>query len=86
MSKHNKGVILFSNYMDKGLWHFYVYGYYKIIINIWKNNNTLFIYVNNTLHISSFVFHTWQLDPRGTFSVKFGIYMRQTTIFKGGIK
>jgi hypothetical protein len=24
--------------------------------------------------------------PRGTFSVKFGIYVRQTTIFRRGIK
>jgi hypothetical protein len=24
--------------------------------------------------------------PKGTFSVKFGIYVHQTTIFKGGIR
>jgi hypothetical protein len=41
MLKHYKGRKRFLKYMDKKLPHFYVYGYYKIIVHVSKNNNTL---------------------------------------------
>jgi len=36
MSKHSMGGKVFSKYMDKGLPCYYVYGYYKKIVNVLK--------------------------------------------------
>jgi hypothetical protein len=47
--------------MDKGLRGFYVYGYWKIIVNVSKNINTLLTCVSNAFHVWLF-FHTWQID------------------------
>jgi hypothetical protein len=41
MFKHNKGIKFFSKYMDKKLSFFYVYKYYKMIVNVSKNIITL---------------------------------------------
>jgi hypothetical protein len=43
--KHSKGGNVFSKYTNKRLSHFYVYGYNKTIINVSKNNNTLFTHL-----------------------------------------
>ncbi len=43
----------FSKSMEKRLPCFYVYGYYKIIVNVSKNSNTLFTHLW-TLH---FIYH-----------------------------
>jgi hypothetical protein len=45
MCKHSKGGNVFSKYTNKRLPRFYVYGYYKIIINVSKNSNTLFTHL-----------------------------------------
>jgi hypothetical protein len=42
MHKHGKVEFFSLKYMDKGLPHFYVYGYYKMIVNVSKDINTLF--------------------------------------------
>lgn len=45
--------------MDKKLPHFYVYGYYKIIVHVSKNNNTLLAHLW-TIH--STYYHMWKND------------------------
>ncbi len=41
MHKHSKGECFSSKYMDKGLPHFYVYNYCKMIVNVSKDINAL---------------------------------------------
>ncbi len=40
MPTHSKGENVFSNYTNKRLSCFHVYGYYKVIANVLKNTNT----------------------------------------------
>jgi hypothetical protein len=42
MPKHSRGGNVSSKLMDKRLPCFYVYGYCKIVVNVSKNNNTIF--------------------------------------------
>jgi hypothetical protein len=52
MSKYSMRQKVFSKYMDKGLPCYYVYGYFKIIVNVLKSINTLVTHcVTSAFHL-----------------------------------
>ncbi len=57
MSRHNKAMKSFSKYKDNRLPCFQAYGYYKVVVNVPNNVNTLFTpYVSNKFYVSP-LFH-----------------------------
>jgi hypothetical protein len=70
MDKLSLNVVLFSPFI----------GIVEMFQGFASHNNTLLEYYITHMCID---FTTYS---RGTFNVKFGIYMHQTTIFRGGIK
>jgi len=54
---------IFSKYMEKGLSHYSINGYCKIVVNVcfFKINILLTRCVTNAFHLWLF-FHTWQID------------------------
>jgi len=62
MSTHNKGEKKKFKHMDKGLSHFWVNGYCKVIFNVSKITSTLLSHVVWTINSMHDHFHIWQVD------------------------